>query len=126
MKKFLMVCCGVLFLQAVNALGQTNAAPAGRQPVSRGQSQGEKGASKLKNATPSVAPPQGSFRHSTEMAPSDYAAAIQRASREGLLVPTAPAKNYGPTLEGIFRGYSDQAGETCIRDTVITIFPTGR
>jgi hypothetical protein len=62
MKKFLMVCCGVLFLQAVNALGQTNAAPAGRQPVSRGQSQGEKGASKLKNATPSVAPPQGSFR----------------------------------------------------------------
>jgi hypothetical protein len=122
--KRIVLLCSILVLPGLNLMGQTNAAPTKTQSAQRSQEQGQKGASKLKSQE---APPltQGSFRHSSEAQPWDLAV-FQRVSRDGRLTPSEPKKDFGATLERIFRPDNDQMGETCIRDTVVTIFPTGR
>ena len=122
--KRIVLLCGILVLKGLNLLGQTNAVLANSQSVPRSQGQAQKGASKLRSqeATPL---PQGSFRHSTEAQPWDLAV-IQRASRDGLLIPSESRKDFGMALERIFRPDNDQMGGTDIRDTVVTIFPPGR
>ncbi len=51
---------------------------------------------------------------------------MARISREGLLTRRKSQQDYGAGLERIFRSDNEQMGETCIRDTVVTIFPPGR
>jgi hypothetical protein len=61
----------------------------------------------------------------TAARPQDIAT-TRRISREGLLKRRQPQKDYGAALESFFRSGNDQMGDVCVRDTVVTIFPTGR
>ena len=82
MKKIVVLTC-VLFLQGLNAFGETNALPAG-QLVSRPEAQKQKAVVKPKAAVAPVAPAQGILSRTSEARPADIAA-IHRISREGLL-----------------------------------------
>jgi hypothetical protein len=55
-------------------------------------------------------------------------AVFRRIEREYLLQPGGFERphDFSSKLSSIFRSDNDQMGETSIRDTVITIFPTGR
>jgi hypothetical protein len=124
--KRIVILCSVLVLQGLNSFGQTNAVPPTGQPVARPE--GQKAVSKPKTAKTAGAtavPSQGIVTRGTEAQSADLAT-IRRVQREGLLTPRATKTNYEAALEGIFRPVNDQMGETCIRDTVVTIFPTGR
>ena len=50
---------------------------------------------------------------------------VHRIEREGLLRVQGANYDPGAKLEAIFQPENDQMGETCIRDTVVLIFPTG-
>jgi hypothetical protein len=121
-KRIVILCC-VLILQGLNSFGQTNAVPPTGQLVPRPE--GQKAVSKPKTAGDSAVPTQGTLSRSTEAQPAELGA-IRRISREGLLMPRGSKIDFGAMMERIFRSENDQMGETCIRDTVVTIFPTGR
>jgi len=72
-----------------------------------------------------AAPAQGVLSRTTAVRPSDIAA-IHRISREGLLQRPQSQKDYWASIEPMFRSENTQMGDECIRDTVVTIFPTGR
>ena len=121
--KRIVVLSLVLILQGLNSFGQTNAVPPTGRPVARPE--GQKAVSKPKTAGDSTVPTQGTLSRRTEARPAGLAA-IRRIWREGLLNRRESKKDYGAELEAIFRSRNDQMGETCICDTVVTIFPTGR
>ena len=121
--KRIVVLSFVLILQGVSSFGQTNAVPPTGRSVARPQ--GRQAVSKPKTAGDSAVPTQGTLSRSTEAQPADHAA-IRRISREGLLMPRGSKIDFGAKMERIFRSGNDQMGETCICDTVVTIFPAGR
>jgi hypothetical protein len=116
----------VLILQGLNAFGQTNAVPPAGHPVARPEGQRRAAASKNTASVPAV-PAQRTFSHRTEVQPADLAT-FRRIKEEGLLTPeiSKNGRNTWAATESIFRSDNDQMGETCIRDTYVTIFPTGR
>jgi hypothetical protein len=121
--KRVVVLSFVLILQGLNSFGQTNAVPPTGRSVAR--SEAPKPVSKPKTAGDSAVPSQGTLSRSTEAQPADLAA-IRRISRERLLLRRGSKIDFGAIMGRIFRSENDQMGETCIRDTVVTIFPTGR
>ena len=120
--KRIVVLSLVLILQGLNSFGQTNAVPPTGHSVARPE--GQKPGSKPKTAGNSAVPTQGALSRSTEAQPADLAA-IRRISREGLLLPRGSKVDWA-FMERLFRSENDQMGDTCIRDTVVTIFPAGR
>ncbi len=123
--KRIVVLSFLLILQGLNSFGQANAVPPTGHSVARPEGQGQKAASKPKSAGDSAVPSQGTLSRSTEAQPADLAA-IRRIKREGLLIRRGSKNDFGAMMERIFRSENDQMGETCICDTVVTIFPTGR
>jgi hypothetical protein len=123
--KRIVVLCSVMILQGLNALGQTNAVPPTSDSVSHPELQGQKAAAKLKAASVSAIALPGSLSRSTEIQPRQIVT-FRRIKREGLLLPRISKNDPGEALKAIFWRENDQMGETGIRDTVVTIFPTGR
>jgi hypothetical protein len=121
MKK-IVVLCFVFALQGLNAFGQTNAVPSTSQSVPRPQLPAQKAAAKPKV---DVVPSRRVLSHEGEI-PASELATFRRIERDGLLTPSRPNYNSGAALESIFRSDNDHMGDTCIRDTFVTIFPTGR
>jgi hypothetical protein len=121
--KRIVVLIFVLMLPGLDSFGLTNAAP----PTARSQArpQGQTTVSKSKTADAAPVHPQGALSRSTEAKSADLAA-VRRISKEGLLAPRKSEVDYGAMLERIFRSENDQMGETSVRDTIVTIFPTGR
>ena len=124
MKNVLVLTC-VLVLGVLNATGETNAPPPAGQFVSRPEAQKQMAVVKPKDAVVPAAPAQGVLSRTTEARPADIAA-IHRISQEGLLHRTELRKDYWESIETMFRSDNTQMGDECIRDTVVTIFPTGR
>ena len=125
MKKIILLCI-VGVLQVVNAFGQTNAVVPATPPIATHEWRGQMSASNNIVRAPGV-PPRSSVQHRSEVQPANEAV-FRRIKEEGLLAPrtaTSGRNNWAGT-ESIFRSDNNQMGETCIRDTVITIFPTGR
>ena len=116
----LVLLSAVLALQGFSAMGGTNALPPTGQSNPPPEQQGQKSVSK-----PTAAPAQGVLSRTTAARPQDIAT-TRRISREGLLKRRQPQKDYGAALESFFRSGNDQMGDVCVRDTVVTIFPTGR
>lgn len=125
MVKRIVVLSFVLILQGLNSFGQTNSVPPTGHSVARPEGQGQKAVSKLKAADVSAVPTQGTLSRGAEAQPADLAA-IRRIRREGMLMHRGSKIDFGAIMERIFRSGNDQMGETCICDTVVTIFPTGR
>jgi hypothetical protein len=125
MKKIILLCI-VGVLQGVNAFGQTNAVAPARHPVATHEWRGQMSASNNIVRAPGVSQ-RSSLQHRSEIKPADEAM-FRRIKEEGLLAPrmaTTGRNNWAGT-ESIFRSDNNQMGETCVRDTVVTIFPTGR
>jgi hypothetical protein len=120
--KRIVVLSVVLILQGLNSFGQTNAVPPAGQSLARPQ--GPKAVSKPETARNSAVPNQGTLTRSTEAQAADLAV-IRRISREGLLKPRSSRIDWA-YMERMFRSENDQMGDTCIRDTIVTIFPPGR
>jgi hypothetical protein len=113
--------CFVLGLQGLGAFGQTNAAPPASRSVHNPEIQGQKAAAKpSKTGTVS-----GNTLSHGSQAQSSQRATFHRIEREGLLRVQGANYDPGAKLEAIFQPENDQMGETCIRDTVVLIFPTG-
>lgn len=122
--KSIVAACIILVLQGLSSFAQTNAAPAKSRPVPRIEGHGQNAAPKPKTPDAPAVPPQGALSHvpQHQLPPGTMA----RISREGLLTRRKSQQDYGAGLERIFRSDNEQMGETCIRDTVVTIFPPGR
>jgi hypothetical protein len=120
--KRIVVLFFVLILQGLNAFGQTNAVPPTSHSVPNPELQGQKKASKPKMAG---VPSEGTLSHNADIQPPQLAT-FRRIKRERLLTPQGANHDFGAALEAIFRPENYQMGETGIRDTVVTIFPTGR
>jgi hypothetical protein len=80
--------------------------------------------SKAKAGLVPAAPSQGTFSHSSEIQPAQ-ANTFRRISREGTLMREPSKNDFGATLQGVFQSQNDQAGGPWIRNTVVTIFPSG-
>jgi hypothetical protein len=115
------VLCFVLMLQGLNTFGQTNTVPPTSPLLPHPELQGQKAASKPKKAG---ALPGGALSHNAGIQPPQLAT-FRRIKREGLLMPHRAKIDFGAELEAIFRPENDQLGETRIRDTAVTVFPTG-
>jgi hypothetical protein len=122
MMKRIAVLFFVLTLQGLNAFGQTNTMPPTSRSLPHPELQGAKGAAKPKKAG---VPSGGTLSHNADIQPPQLAT-FRRIKREGLLTPRRANIDFGAALEAIFRPENDELGETGIRDTVVTIFPTGR
>ncbi len=118
--KRIVVLCSVLILQGLNTLGQTNTAPPARL-LPHPELQGQKTASKPKKVG---ALPGGTLSHNAGIQPPQLST-FHRIKRESLLMPPEANIDFGAELQAIFRPENDQIGETRIRDTIVTIFPTG-
>jgi len=115
----------VFVLQGLNSFGQTNAAPSTARALARPEPQKQIAAP---NATvnAAVVPPQNTLSHTSEAEPANTAL-FRRISEERLLVRERPMKDTSwARTESIFRSDNDQMGDSCIRDTYVIIFPTGR
>jgi hypothetical protein len=124
--KRVVVLCFVLMVQGLNSFGQTNATPPAAHPVQHPEPQVQKAVATNSVSVP-AAPVERTLSRTAEMTPADLAM-FRRIKEEGLLAPRRPTsgRNTWASTESIFRSNNDQMGETCIRDTYITIFPTGR
>jgi hypothetical protein len=122
-KKVVMI-CSVVVLQALSSLGDTNAAPSTAQaPVSKSAVPPQKPVAKANPpANTTTNPDQRDLSH--ESMPPARMFAVQHAAQEHLLIPAA-TNDYNAELNEIFWPGNDQAGETEVRNTIVTIFPTG-
>jgi hypothetical protein len=118
----------VLFLQGLNSFGQTNTAPSTGHLLPRPEAQGQKGASKLKNAGAPVTPAGGTLSTNTQILPAKLVTSqgVKKQESQWRLWGPVQAKDYGAELNGIFQPQNDQADPASIRDTIVTIFPSGR
>jgi hypothetical protein len=51
---------------------------------------------------------------------------FRRIGEENLLKPSTPGKNYNVALESIFQSDNEWISATPVRDTYVTIYPTGK
>jgi hypothetical protein len=126
MKKVVVICF-VLMWQGLNSFGQTNnAPPPTSRPVPRPEQPAQKAATNNIASAPMVSA-HPTFSHTSEI-PPEQLAQFRRIKEEGLLEPgvSRNGRNTWASVESIFRSDNDQAGDSCIRDTYVTIFPTGR
>jgi hypothetical protein len=127
--KRIVVFCAVLIFQGLSAFGQTNAVPPADHRLARAEWRGQKAASNNIVVAPAVrvVPAPRTFSHHSTAPPADMAK-FRRIEEEGLLTPgiSKNNRNTWAATESIFRSDNDQMGETCIRDTYVTIFPPGR
>ena len=112
----------VLTLQGLNGFGQTNTMPPTSHSLPHPELQGQKAGSTPKKAG---VPSGGTLSHTADILPPQLAT-FRRIKRESLMTPRGANNDFRAALEAIFRPENDELGETGIRDTVITIFPTGR
>ena len=124
--KISVLVSSMLLLPGFNSFGQTNVVPPAAQPVSRPALRGQ-GMVSTNIAGMPVSPSQPTFSHKAETTPADLAR-FRRIHEEGLLAPVKSrnGRNTWAATESIFRSDNDQMGDSCIRDTYVTIFPTGR
>jgi len=119
--KIVVVFCSVMILQGLNTFGQTNAVPPTSHVPPHPELQGQKAASKPKKVGTL---PGGTLSHNAGIQPPQLST-FHRIKRESLLTPQEAKIDFGADLQAIFQPENDQIGETRIRDTIVTIFPTG-
>ena len=120
-----------LVVQGLNSFGQTNSSSAPARPLPqpapplRPTAERDAAGISFLQRTNLVAGETVLF--SKEADPAETAV-FRRIEREGLFKPRSVSndRDYGKMLSGLFRSGNDQMGESSIRDTVITIFPSGR
>ena len=122
--KNIIVLSLVLILQGgLNSFAQTNAAPPSGHVAPRPKGQGQKAVSKPETPGDSAVPSRDTLTRRAE-AQREEQAEIRRIAREELLSRQKSTIDYDEAINQIFRSDNDQMGETSIRDTVVTIFPT--
>ena len=112
--KIIFTLCAVMTLGGLTAFGQTNSVPQKVQSPAPAQ----KTDAKPKNA--------GEWREvaRTSETPEQIAAARQSISHR--LFKQTSVNDYNTEIDQIFHSGNDQAGNTEVRNTIVTIYPTGR
>ena len=127
MKKIIVIFCSVLGLQGFNSIGQTNSVPPAVPVVSVAPSQAPKAPSKPETPGVSAAPAPQALPNHSQVHPT-RAEATRKSKRINwvTVLGVNSDRNFGADVEHAFRSGNDQMGDASIRDTVVTIFPTGR
>jgi hypothetical protein len=116
MKSFFAAC--LLSIVAGSSYGQTNTIT-----VSKRSALHVPTAASTNAVVAPVVPIQKTLSHESEVQPADIG--LYRRFKEQAFYTKSMSPTWTST-ESIFRSDNDQMGDSCIRDTYLTIFPSGR